>query len=228
MLFRGLCQAICYFSKKLKQQTKFRDAITGFPTNWRLRSSDARNSILMTSYWWCVTTHANLSSASNWSCRVGNLLQPIRSSSLIWVVTLHQYGIPSLVSQTSFQSFHGETSDGVANCRLSFHCLLLKTMFRHRDCLPSSVATDGKNRRGLELENVEPNFHVYLMLFRRNTKHYPAFREPGPWLWPGLNISAFCFRNYKISLSTFRNRMTMAIKFSRHSGSCERSKTLSW
>ena len=63
-----------------------------------------------------------------------------------------------------------------------FIVLLLKTVFRHRDCLPSSVATDGKNRRGLELENVEPNFHVYLMLFRPNTKHYQAFREPGPWL----------------------------------------------
>ena len=63
-----------------------------------------------------------------------------------------------------------------------FTVLLLKTVFRHRDCLPSSVATDGKSRRGLELENVEPNFHVYLMLFRPNTKHYQAFREPGPWL----------------------------------------------
>ena len=42
------------------------------------------NSILMTSYWWRVTTHANLGSASNWSCRVRNLLQPIRSTSLIW------------------------------------------------------------------------------------------------------------------------------------------------
>ena len=36
-----------------------------------------------------------------------------------------------------------------------FIVLLLKTMFRHRDCLPPSVSTDGKNRRGLEFENVE-------------------------------------------------------------------------
>ena len=65
-----------------------------------------------------------------------------------------------------------------------FIVFLLKTMFRHRDCLLSTVATDGKNRRGLELENFEPNFHVYLalMLYRPNTKHYQAFREPGPWL----------------------------------------------
>ena len=31
--------------------------------------------------------------ASNWSCRVANLLQPIRSISQIWVVARHQYGI---------------------------------------------------------------------------------------------------------------------------------------
>ena len=32
-------------------------------------------------------------SASKWSCRVANLLQPIRSVSQIWVVVRHQYGI---------------------------------------------------------------------------------------------------------------------------------------
>ena len=32
-------------------------------------------------------------SASNWLCRVANLLQPIRSISQIWVVARHQYGI---------------------------------------------------------------------------------------------------------------------------------------
>ena len=43
------------------------------------------------------------------------LLHPIRSTTQIWVVTRHQYGISALVSQTSF---HGETSGGVAKCRL--------------------------------------------------------------------------------------------------------------
>ena len=37
--------------------------------------------------------YPDLSSASDWSCRVGNLLQPIRSTPQIWVVTRHQYGI---------------------------------------------------------------------------------------------------------------------------------------
>ena len=46
---------------------------------------------------------------------LGNLLQPIRSATQIWVVTRHQYEISSLVSQSSFR---GETSSGVAKCRL--------------------------------------------------------------------------------------------------------------
>ena len=34
-----------------------------------------------------------VSSASDWSCRERNLLQPIRSTTQIRVVTSHQYGI---------------------------------------------------------------------------------------------------------------------------------------
>ena len=59
--------------------------------------------------------YPDLASASDWSCRVGNLIQPIRSTTQIWVVTRHQYGISALVSQTSFG---GETSGSVAKCRL--------------------------------------------------------------------------------------------------------------
>ena len=53
-----------------------------------------------------------LGSASDWSCRLGNLTQPIRSTTQIRVVTRHRYGISTLVSQTSFG---GESSDSVAN-----------------------------------------------------------------------------------------------------------------
>ena len=51
----------------------------------------------------------------HWSWHVGNLLQPIRSTSQIWVVTRHQFGISRLVSQTLFR---GETSGGVEKSRL--------------------------------------------------------------------------------------------------------------
>ena len=56
-----------------------------------------------------------MGSASDWLCRVGNLLQPLRSITQIWVVTRYQYGISALVSQTSFR---GETSGGDAKCPL--------------------------------------------------------------------------------------------------------------
>ena len=63
-----------------------------------------------------MTCHyLDLGSASDWSCRVGNLIQPIRSTTQIWVVMRHQYGISVLVSQTSFG---GETSGRIAKCRL--------------------------------------------------------------------------------------------------------------
>ena len=94
----------------LRKQSTFHDATTGSPVKWRLRN-ERRNSILMTYH------YPDLGSASDWLCRVGNLLQPIRSSTQIWVVTRHLYGISVLIFQTSFC---GETSGGVVKCRLVF------------------------------------------------------------------------------------------------------------
>ena len=76
---------------------------------WGRLRKERRNSILTTRH------YPDLASASDWSCRVGNLIQPIRSTTQIWVVTRHKYGISALVSQTSFG---GETSGSVAKCRL--------------------------------------------------------------------------------------------------------------
>ena len=68
------------------------DATTGFPGKWHLRNG-CSNSILMTHR--CP----GLGSDSDWSCREGNLLQPISSSTTqIWVVMRLQYGISALVS----------------------------------------------------------------------------------------------------------------------------------
>ena len=52
------------------------DATTGFPAKWRLRN-ERRNSILRT------RRFPHLGSASDWSCRVGNLFQPVRSASSV-------------------------------------------------------------------------------------------------------------------------------------------------
>ena len=55
-------------------------------------------------------------SASDWSSCVENLIQQIRSTTKIWVVTRHQYGISALVYQVSFGA---ETTAGsINNCRL--------------------------------------------------------------------------------------------------------------
>ena len=92
----------------LRKQPTFGDATTGFPTKWRLRN-ERRNSILMTRH------YPDLSSASDWLNQMSHAARPIRSTTQIWVVTRHQYGISAFVSQTSFR---GETSGSVARCRL--------------------------------------------------------------------------------------------------------------
>ena len=63
-----------------------------------------------------MTRHyPDLGGASDWLNQISHAARPIRSTTQIWVVTRHQYGISALVSQTSFG---GETSDSVAKCRL--------------------------------------------------------------------------------------------------------------
>ena len=59
--------------------------------------------------------YPDLVSSSDLSCRLGNLIQPIRSTTQTWVVTRDQYEISVLISQTSFG---GETSGSVAKCHL--------------------------------------------------------------------------------------------------------------
>ena len=98
----------CSCHASLRKQPTFGDATSSFPAKWRVRNG-RRNSIPMT------RLYPDMGSASDWSCRVGNLIQAIRRTTQIWVVTRHQYGISALVSKTSFG---GETSGGVAKCRL--------------------------------------------------------------------------------------------------------------
>ena len=63
-----------------------------------------------------MTCHyPDLGSASDWLNQISHAARPIRSTTQIWVVTRHQYGLSELVSQTLFG---GETSGSVAKCRL--------------------------------------------------------------------------------------------------------------
>ena len=83
----------------LRKQQTYRDATTGFPAKWRLRN-ERRNSILMTPH------YPDLGRPFDWSCHVRNFLQPIRSTTQISVVMLHQFRISALVSQTSFSRWN--------------------------------------------------------------------------------------------------------------------------
>ena len=50
-----------------------------------------------------MTRHyPDLGSASDWLNQISHAARPIRSTTQIWVVKRHQYGISALVSQTSF------------------------------------------------------------------------------------------------------------------------------
>ena len=59
--------------------------------------------------------HPDLGSASDWLNQISHAARPIGSTTQIWVMTHHQYGISAFVSQTSFG---GETSGSVVKCRL--------------------------------------------------------------------------------------------------------------
>ena len=60
--------------------------------------------------------YPDLCGASDWLKQLLHATRPIRSTTTqIWVVTRHQYGISALLSQSSFG---GETSGSAAKCRL--------------------------------------------------------------------------------------------------------------
>ena len=91
------------------KQPAFRDAtMIGFAAQWRQRN-ERRDSLLMTCH------YSDLGSASDWLKQITVAARPIRSATQTRVVSRHQYGISALVPQTSFR---GETSDGIAKCRL--------------------------------------------------------------------------------------------------------------
>ena len=68
------------------------DANTGFPAKWRLKNK-RRNSILMTRH----EPDQGICSACDWLKHIFHAGWPIRSTTQIWVVTRHQYGISALV-----------------------------------------------------------------------------------------------------------------------------------
>ena len=90
----AVCTIGMFIIASLRKQPTFGDTSTGFPAKWCLR-----NSILMTRH------YPDLGGASDWSCCMGNLIQPIRSTTQIWVVMHHQYLISVLLSLTKCPLF---------------------------------------------------------------------------------------------------------------------------
>ena len=61
-----------------------------------------------------MTPHyPDLGSASDWLNQISHAARPIRSTTQIWVVTRHQYGISVLISQTLFSGKIAEASRNV-------------------------------------------------------------------------------------------------------------------
>ena len=114
------CLFFFFFFLKKKQLT-FCDCTTGFPGKWRLRNG-RRNCILITRH------YPDFGSASDWSCRVENFLQPIRSTTQIWIVTRHQYGISAFVSQWWRREMWAVFSGLFCCCFVSF------VIFEKRPC----------------------------------------------------------------------------------------------
>ena len=80
------------FLNVLRKQPIFGDATTGFWFPCQMTSEKPAQKFHM------MTCHyPDLGSASDWSCHVGILFQPIRSTTQIWVVMRHQYGISAFV-----------------------------------------------------------------------------------------------------------------------------------
>ena len=86
---------LCFSTRK---QPTFGDATPGFATKWRLRN-ERGYSILMTRH------YPDLGSASDWSCLVGNFIQPIRSTTQIWLVTRRHLAGKPVVSSPNVGCF---------------------------------------------------------------------------------------------------------------------------
>ena len=124
---QGFCRLNMYFHltrkmtqfNSLRKQRTSREVATYALAKWRL-SNERRNSILMTRH------YPDLGSASDWLKHAGTSFQPIRSTTKIWVVMRHQYGISALVTQTSFcEGSSGE----LAKCRLFSQANNLSEMY---------------------------------------------------------------------------------------------------
>ena len=130
----------------LRRQVTFGNAATGFPAKWCLRK-ECRNSILMTCH------YPDLGSASDWLNQISHVARTIRSTTQTWVVKRYQYGISTLVSQTSFGR---ETIGSIATCRPFFQANYWFKIF------PQLIFAVTKKMRKNRLKNKSNHFMKWL------------------------------------------------------------------
>ena len=156
---------------------------------WRLRN-ERRNCILMTRH------YRDLGSASGWLNQISHAARPVRSTTQIWVVTRHQYGISALVSQTSFGR---ETSGSVAKCRLFSQASHLTMR-----CASSLL------KQPLHVIESKKSWSLVSMPWTPDSRYeIPGFFVSGTWIPDSLSCNPdskaqnSCF--YKQKFSAFRN-----------------------
>ena len=111
-----------YFIYIFSQRKKptLRDVTIDFTAMKRL-SNKSKNSVLMT----CHPQYPHLGSTYAWSKQISPAARPIRSTTQIWFVTCHQYGISAFVLQASSRGETGEKSPAV----FSGYCILRGIFF---------------------------------------------------------------------------------------------------
>ena len=135
-----------------------------------------------------------LGSASDWLNQNSHAARPIRSTTQIWVVTRHQYGIFALVSQTSSG---GEPSGSIAKC-----CLF-------------SQASDFLNKR--QMLKLPAGYsagspRIFFFYFNSLKSPFLGFRVIQTGYWPDFILqSVFIIKNIFIMKNVIDFRKTVWI-----------------
>ena len=119
--------------------------------------------------------YPGLGSASDWSYCAENLIQPIKGTTQIWVMTRHQYGISALVSQ---RSFGGESSGSVTKSP-KVSCFL-NLLFLFFNGFPAKSCVRNEGRNSILMTWITTQFWAVLPIgylqgnvASANHKHYP-------------------------------------------------------
>ena len=144
----------------------------------------------------------DLDSISDWLNQIFHAAQPIISTTQIWVLMRHQYGISALVSQTSLGR---ETSDSIAKCWLFSQAKHFPDIRKKN---PSWWAREEKLKDSsteqllTTLKSTMPGFYLGFIVWGRSTKWPKATNflagsrgmPPGKffkWICPVMQSSAF-------------------------------------